>query len=85
MYSALIFFPSLSWPVLPSIVPISQSCFTCAVNETRFLVSQGLEMLGVVWTGEISISSGINKLGLRKKILPELGLNSHVDCFFFFF
>lgn len=69
MDSALIFFPSLSQPVLSSIVPISQSCFSCAVNEKRFLVSQGLEMLGVVWTGETSTSSGINKLGLRKKIL----------------
>lgn len=80
MDSALIFFPSLSQPVLSSIVPISQSCFSCAVNEKRFLVSQGLEMVRVVWTGETSASSRMNKLGLRKKILPELGFNSQVDC-----
>lgn len=45
-----------------------------------FLLSHCLEILGVVGTDEITTCSGINTLGLRKKMLPELGFNSQVDC-----
>lgn len=65
MDSALTFLLIQSLPVVSSIVAISQSCFSYAVNGREFLLSHCLEILGVVQTDEMT-TSGINELGLNK-------------------